>query len=63
MNDLPERLRRLYVSDGTNYVQVDRTAMFETSRNPATGALDDPDDQAALDDIDAVIAQADAALK
>lgn len=43
-------------------LQVDRTSLFEKSRNRATGVIDDPDDQAALDDYDRVIAQADAAL-
>jgi len=43
-------------------VQVDRMSLYETSCNRATGAIDDPDDQAALDDYDRVIAQADAAL-
>lgn len=58
---LTDRLRAALIA-ACEILQVDRTSLFEASRNRATGAIDDPADQAALDDYDRVIAQADAAL-
>lgn len=55
-----ERLRATLIA-ACEILQVDRTSLFETSRNRATGAIDDPADRAALDDYDRVIAMADAA--
>ncbi len=55
-----DRLRAALVA-AMEIVQQDRVSLYEVSRNQATGAIE-PEDAAAIAELDAIIAQADAAL-
>ena len=55
-----ERLRAALVA-AMEIVQEDRVSLYEVSRNQATGEIE-PDDAAAIAELDAIIAQADAAI-
>lgn len=55
-----EKLRAALVV-AMEIVQQDRVSLYECSRNQATGEIE-PEDAAAIAELDAIIAQADAAL-
>ena len=56
-----ERLRAALVA-AMAIVQQDRVSLYECSRNQATGEIE-PEDAAAIAELDAIIAQADVVLK